>query len=85
MGNESSTYGKEKSCIENFGGKKLTEEQHLKDLRVGGRIILKWVFTEWNGSMDCVNLAQNRDRRRAPVNAVISFRVLKNETDFLTS
>jgi hypothetical protein len=59
-----------------FWWEKLTEE-HLEDLRVGGKITLKWVFTEWNGNMDCVNLAQNRDRCRAPVNAVISFRVLK--------
>jgi hypothetical protein len=27
-----------------------------------GREILKWIFRQWDGSMDWVDLAQNRDR-----------------------
>jgi hypothetical protein len=29
---------------------------------VDGRIILKWIFKKWDGSMDWIELAQDRDR-----------------------
>ena len=29
---------------------------------VNGRIILKWIFGKWDGSMDWIDLAQGRDR-----------------------
>jgi hypothetical protein len=29
-----------------FGGGNLMEREHLEDLRVDGRIILKWIVTE---------------------------------------
>ena len=34
----------------------LSERYHLGDLGVDGRIILKWIFEEWNGSMGCIDL-----------------------------
>jgi hypothetical protein len=34
----------------------------LEDQGVDGRIILKWIFRKWDGSMDWIDLAQNRDR-----------------------
>ena len=49
----------------------------LGKLGVDGRIILKWIFEMWGGSMDWIDLAQDRDRRRAVVNAVMNLRVLK--------
>jgi hypothetical protein len=47
----------------------------LGDPGVGGRIILKWIFKKWGGSMDWIELAQDRDRWRALVNAVVNIRV----------
>jgi len=48
----------------------------LGDPGLGGRIILRWIFRKWDvGGMDWIELAQDRDRRRALVNAVINFRV----------
>jgi hypothetical protein len=35
---------------------------HLKGIRVDGRIILKRVFNKWDGGMDWIVLAENRDR-----------------------
>jgi hypothetical protein len=48
----------------------------LKDLGLDGRIILKWIFEKWNGDMAWIDLAQDRDRWRAVVNAVMNLRVL---------
>jgi hypothetical protein len=51
------------------------EGNHLADPGLDGRIILKCIFKKWHGSMDWIELAQDRDRWRAVVNAVMDFRV----------
>jgi hypothetical protein len=38
---------------------------HLEDQGVDGRIILKWIFKKWDGGMDWIGMAQDRDRWRA--------------------
>jgi hypothetical protein len=52
----------------------LREGDHLGDAGVGGRIILKWIFKRWDG-VDWIELAQDRDRWQALVNAVMNLRV----------
>jgi hypothetical protein len=46
---------------------------HLQDLGVDGRIILKWIFKKWDRGMDWIDMAQDRDRWWAVVNAVMNF------------
>jgi hypothetical protein len=47
---------------------------HSEDPDINGRIILKWIFEEWDGGMDWIDLAQDREKWRAVVNAVINLR-----------
>ena len=52
-------------------------KNHLEDPGVDGRII-RWIFRKWDvGGMDWIELAQDRDRWRALVNAVMNLRVPK--------
>jgi hypothetical protein len=53
----------------------LWERDHLEDLGVHRRIILKCRFEELNEIKDWIDLAQDRDRWRALVNAVRNLRV----------
>jgi hypothetical protein len=53
----------------------LREGDHLRDPGVDGRIISKRIFRKWDGVSDWIELAQDRDRWRALVNAVMNLRV----------
>jgi hypothetical protein len=53
----------------------LKERDHWGYPGVDGRIILRWISGKWDvGGMDWIELAQDRDRWRALVNAVIKLR-----------
>jgi hypothetical protein len=47
----------------------------LGDPDVDGRIILKWIFKKCDGGMDWIELAQDRDKWRAGMNAVMNLRI----------
>jgi hypothetical protein len=45
----------------------LRERDHLEPVVIW-RIILRWIFREWNEGMDRIYLAEDRDRWQAVVN-----------------
>jgi hypothetical protein len=47
----------------------------LGDPGVDGKVILKWIFRKICGNMDWIELAQDRDRWLALLNAVMNLRV----------
>jgi hypothetical protein len=47
-------------------------KNHMEYLDVNGRIILKRIFKICDGDMDWVNVAQDMERRRDIVNAVMN-------------
>jgi hypothetical protein len=53
----------------------LRQGDDLGDPGGGGSIILKWIFKKWDGGMDWIELAEDRDRWRALVNAVMNLGV----------
>ena len=59
------------------------EREHLGNPGVEWRVILRWIFRKWDVGMDWIELAQDRDRWRARVNAVMKFRVPYNTASFL--
>jgi hypothetical protein len=57
-------YGGQKRCIQGFGGE--------KDQDIDGRIILRRNSRKWDGSMNWIDTAQDRDRWQALVNEVMN-------------
>jgi len=61
------------------------ERDNLEDTSINGKIVLKWIFRKLDGGMDWIDLAQDRDRWRALVAAVMILWDPKNTGNFLTS
>jgi hypothetical protein len=54
----------------------LREREHLEDPGFYGRIILRWISRNCDaGGMDWIELAQDRERWRELLNAVMNLRV----------
>jgi len=53
----------------------MRETDHLEESGVDGRMILRWIFRKWDG-WAWTDLAQDMDRWRTLVNAVMNLWVL---------
>jgi len=86
MGGACRPYEGKKRAIHHLVGKKnVRERDHLGDLGVDGRTILKWIFKMSDVGMDWINLTRDRDRWWALVKEVMNLQVTQNAQDFLTS
>ena len=72
MGGKCSAYGGRGEVYTGFWRENLGERDHLEVTGVDGMINVQVVGC---GGMDWIDLAQNRDRWRALVNAVMNFEV----------
>jgi hypothetical protein len=68
-----------------FWWEHLRERDHVEDQDIDGSIILKWIIYKWDGGMDWVDLAQDRDVWRALVYTVMNLRFPQNAGYSLTS
>jgi len=75
MGGACSAYGGRGEAYTRFWWGNLRERDHLGDPGVDGRIIVRWIQEVGCRGMDWIELAQDRDRWRALVNAVMNLRV----------
>jgi hypothetical protein len=67
--------GRGKACT-GFWWRNLRERDHLRDAGIDRKIILRCIFRSWDvGVMDWIELAQDKDRWRAILNAVMNIRV----------
>jgi hypothetical protein len=39
----------------------LRERDYLENASLDGRIVLRWIFRKWDGGMNWIDLAQDRD------------------------
>jgi hypothetical protein len=65
------THGDERECIVCWR-ENVREGKNLEDPGLDGKVILKYFFEKWDVEMDWIDLAQDRDRLRALVNAVMN-------------
>jgi hypothetical protein len=66
------TYGTQERYINRVFVGDLREGDHLGNLGMDGRIILKRILKKWNGAWTGIHLAQDRDRWHVLVNVVMN-------------
>jgi hypothetical protein len=62
MGGVCGKYETQQRCIAGFWWEELMDRDHVEDLGVDGRIILKWISKYRGGSTDWIHMAPDRDR-----------------------
>jgi hypothetical protein len=82
MGRAFSTYEESRDACRVLVGKS-EERNHLEDEGIDGTIS-KWFLHKRDGSMDWIDLAQDRGEWRAVVNAVMNLRDTQNAGKFPT-
>jgi hypothetical protein len=65
-------------------GKNLRTKDHLRNLGVDWRIILKFVFKKWDRVMDWIDLGQDGDRQQFSWKEVINMLVAEQMGNFST-
>jgi hypothetical protein len=58
-----------------FWWENLSERSHFEDQGLDGMTILGCIFRKWDVGINCIDMAQDRDRWWALLNTVISLRV----------
>ena len=71
MGGNVACMGERRCLFQNFSLRNLRERDHLEDIGVDGRFVLKRICKLWVVGLDWNGLAQDRDRWQALVNAVM--------------
>jgi hypothetical protein len=68
--------GEERKKCTKFWWESSKERDHSGDQGIGGRMGSEWILGRFAGGVDWIQLAQDRDRWRAVVSAVMNLRVL---------
>jgi hypothetical protein len=76
VGGACGTRGRGKKSAQDFGGESPKERDHSEDQSVGGRMGSEWILGRLAEGVNWIRVAQDRDRWRAVVNAVMILRVL---------
>jgi len=84
MGNDNTCYGRRREVHTGVWWGNLRERDHLEDRGVDGKKILNIIFRKWDGDMDWIELAQDRDRWRTLVSALMNIRVPYGVGNFFT-
>jgi len=62
----------------------VSEEENLGDIGMVGRVIVKWIFKNYDGGLDWINLAQNGEKLRAASNIAMDLPFPCNTRKFFT-
>jgi hypothetical protein len=62
----------------------MSEREHLGDIGMVGRVIVNWIFKNYDGRVDWINRAQNGDKCRAASNMAMDLPFPCNTPKFFT-